>query len=58
MTSSGLSDIVGFGDAGVYVARSNGDGTFQPAQLALADFGYDAGGLADRRAPAHPRAGS
>ena len=52
VTSSGFSDIVGFGDAGVYVARSNGDGTFQPAQLALADFGYDAGGW---RTEEHPR---
>ena len=52
VTASGFSDIVGFGDAGVYVARSNGDGTFQPAQLAVADFGYDAGGW---RTNEHPR---
>ncbi len=37
------ADIIGFGDAGVWVALSNGDGTFQPASFALADFGYHAG---------------
>lgn len=31
-------------DAGVYVSRSNGDGTFAPPQVALAAFGYSAGG--------------
>ena len=39
VTGDGKADIVGFGNAGVYVAVSNGDGTFQPARLALADFG-------------------
>ena len=37
------ADIVGFGDAGVYVALSNGDGTFQPPRFVVADFGYEAG---------------
>jgi phospholipase C len=37
------ADIIGFGDAGVWVALSNGDGTFQPATFVLADFGYHAG---------------
>ena len=37
------ADIIGFGDAGVWVALSNGDGTFQPAGFVLADFGYHAG---------------
>ncbi|KAJ2914372.1 hypothetical protein MD484_g6043, partial [Candolleomyces efflorescens] len=44
LTGKGRADIVGFGDGGVYVALSNGDGTFQPAKLALQDFGAVAGG--------------
>ena len=53
LTSHGWSDIVGFGDAGVYVALSNGDGTFsyQP-QPVIEDFGYVAGGW---RVDEHPR---
>ena len=52
ITGNGRADIVGFGDAGVYVAFSNGDGTFAPPQFVLADFGYDAGGW---RVDKHPR---
>ena len=37
------ADIIGFGDAGVWIALSNGDGSFQPAAFVLADFGYRAG---------------
>ena len=48
------SDIVGFGDAGVYVALSNGDGTFQQPQFVVADFGAEAGGWHDRQASALP----
>ncbi len=51
VTGDGKADIVGFGDAGVYVARSNGDGTFAQAQLAVADFGFDQGWRVDQ----HPR---
>ncbi|PPR06992.1 hypothetical protein CVT24_011070 [Panaeolus cyanescens] len=40
----GLPDIVGFGEAGVWVSINNGDGTFQPAKLVVKDFGYSAGG--------------
>ena len=36
MTAS--ADIVGYGDAGVWVALGNGDGSFQAPQLVLADF--------------------
>jgi FG-GAP-like repeat len=28
LTGDGYADIIGFGDAGVYIALSNGDGTF------------------------------
>ena len=43
LTESGYSDIIGFGNAGVYVARGNGDGTFLPAEFVLADFSYNSG---------------
>jgi hypothetical protein len=52
ITGDGRADIVGFGDAGVYVALSNGDGTFQQPRFVLADFGFDAGGW---RVDKHPR---
>ena len=54
MQGNGRADIVGFGDDGVYVAYSNGDGTFNftPAPL-INDFGFDAG---DWRVERHPRA--
>ena len=51
LTSSGCADIVGFGDAGVWTARGNGDGTFQDARYVLANFGVQQGWQADR----HPR---
>lgn len=37
-------DIIGFGNHGVWISFNNGDGTFQTPELAIADFGYDAGG--------------
>ena len=43
LNGDGKADIVGFGDAGVWIALSNGDGSFQPASFVLADFGYHAG---------------
>lgn len=43
LTESGYPDIIGFGDAGVYVARANGDGTFLPAEFIFADFSYNSG---------------
>ncbi|WP_208870674.1 FG-GAP-like repeat-containing protein [Streptomyces aquilus] len=52
ITGDGRADIVGFGDAGVWVALSNGDGTFQPMTLAINNFGYNAGGW---RVEKHPR---
>jgi hypothetical protein len=51
-TGDGLPDIVAFGNDGIFVARNNGDGTFQPAVLVHGDFGYDAGGW---RVEKHPR---
>jgi hypothetical protein len=48
----GRADIVGFGGAGVWVSLNNGDGTFQGPQLAVNDFGYNAGGW---RVDQHPR---
>ena len=52
VTGDGRADIVGFGDAGVYVSSSNGGGTFGAPKLTVADFGYNAGGW---RVEKHPR---
>jgi murein tripeptide amidase MpaA len=52
LTGDGKADIVGFGDAGAYVALNNGDGTFQPARFVVSDMGYEAGGW---RIDKHPR---
>ena len=52
LTGDGFADIIGFGDAGVYVSLNNGDGTFEPAKLVLDKFGYEAGGW---RVEKHPR---
>ena len=41
LTDTGYPDIIGFGDAGVYVARGNGDGTFLPAEFVLENFGFN-----------------
>ena len=51
ITGDGRADIVGFGDAGVWTALSNGDGSFQPAQFVQAEFGFDQGWRVDK----HPR---
>jgi hypothetical protein len=51
VNGDGLLDIVGFGNAGVWVALGAGDGAFHPPALVLADFGYDKGWRVDR----HPR---
>jgi hypothetical protein len=45
LTGDGTADIVAFGDAGVYVAYSNGDGTFAFTPVpVIDDLGFDAGG--------------
>lgn len=46
----GKQDIVGFGDAGVWIAYSTGNG-FTEAQFVLPDFGYNQGWRVER----HPR---
>ena len=52
LTGDGRADIVGFGDAGVWVALNNGNGTFQPITKVIDNFAYDAGGW---RVEKHPR---
>jgi len=53
VTGDGRADIVGFGDAGVWVSLNNGDGTFQdPPKRVLDNFAYNAGGW---RVERHPR---
>ncbi|MFJ8769597.1 RICIN domain-containing protein [Streptomyces clavifer] len=42
-TCGGAPDIVGFGPQGVVVARGRGDGTFEPSQLVLNDYGQAQG---------------
>ena len=51
-TGDGRADIVGFGDAGVYVSRAQANGTFAAPQLVVGNFGYVAGGW---RVDRHPR---
>ncbi|MFB9463451.1 FG-GAP-like repeat-containing protein [Streptomyces cinereospinus] len=41
VTGDGNPDIVGFGDEGVWVSHSRGDGRFEQAQLVCRGFGYD-----------------
>lgn len=43
VNGDGRADIVGFGDEGVVVSLSNGDGTFAPMKFAIDDFGADQG---------------
>ncbi len=51
ITGDGHADIIGFGDAGVWVALGNGDGNFQPPQYVLDGFGTNSGWTAEK----HPR---
>ncbi len=52
LSGTGGLDIVGFGDAEVWVARGWGDGTFhQDLKLVIPDFGYDQGWRVEK----HPR---
>jgi len=43
LTGDGKPDIIGFKDDGIYVARGNGNGTFQPAQPVPSDLCYNQG---------------
>jgi hypothetical protein len=52
VTHSGFTDIVGFGECGMWVARGNGDGTFKNPRVVNSDFGLKAGGW---EVDKHPR---
>ena len=51
LTADNRSDIVGFGDDGVWFAFSNGNGTFQPPVFGINNLGYNQGWRIER----HPR---
>ena len=51
-TGDGRLDVVGFGNAGVYVSRQLADGGFEAPGLVITNFGYNAGGW---RVDQHPR---
>jgi hypothetical protein len=48
LNADGRADIVGFGIQGVWIALSNGNGTFSPIQLLIGDFGSDQGWNVDQ----------
>ena len=48
---NGCGDIIGFGEAGVWVAINNSNGTFQASKLALPGFGCIGGWTVEH----HPR---
>jgi hypothetical protein len=52
VNGDGRADIVGFGNAGAYVSLGQANGTFSAPVLAVASYGYDAGGW---RVEFHPR---
>ncbi|TFD51892.1 VCBS repeat-containing protein, partial [Cryobacterium frigoriphilum] len=51
-TGDGRADIVGFGDAGVWVSLNNGNGTFQGPVKVVDNFAYNVGSW---RVERHPR---
>jgi Astacin (Peptidase family M12A)/FG-GAP-like repeat len=51
VNGDGKQDIVGFGDAGVYLSLADGTGGFGEASFVLADFGYDSAWRVNK----HPR---
>jgi hypothetical protein len=52
VNGDGMADIVGFGDAGVYVSLATGGGAFGPLSFQLAAFAPSAGGWSsDDRTP-------
>src|SRR5439155_7705242 len=51
----GLADVVGFGDAGVMIDLSNGDGTYrQPPLFVIPNFGYGDSGPVEQQGPFLP----
>jgi hypothetical protein len=52
LTNSGFADVVGFGDCGVWTALGDGQGSFQPPNVVIPNFGYQAGGW---QVDKHPR---
>ena len=48
LTGNGRVDIVGFGDAGVWTAVNNGDGTFGSMRFVVGDLGYNQGWRVDQ----------
>lgn len=55
VNGDGFADIVGFGDAGVYVALGHGDGTFDRSYPAIAEWGSSAASGGWRSYDRHPR---
>ena len=51
VTDDGSADIVGFGEAGVWVSVARGDGSFHAVQLGFDDLVYNTGWRVER----HPR---
>jgi hypothetical protein len=51
-TGDGRADIIGFGNAGVYISRAQADGSFDGPTFVLNNFGYTAGGW---QVDKHPR---
>ena len=51
LTGDGRGDLIGFGDAGIWVALNDGAGGFGPAQFVLGDLGYGFGWRVD----SHPQ---
>ncbi|MFD9482631.1 FG-GAP-like repeat-containing protein [Streptomyces sp. NPDC059991] len=47
-TDGGAVDIAGFGPQGLVVSRGRGDGTFEPSQLVLNDFGLTQGWTSEK----------
>ncbi|MFN8473429.1 MAG: VCBS repeat-containing protein [Anaerolineae bacterium] len=52
LTNSRFTDIVGFGECGMWTALGNGDGTFQQPNVVNSEFGLEAGGW---QIDKHPR---
>jgi hypothetical protein len=51
-TGDGLLDIVGCGDAGVWISRALAGGTYEAPRMVIANYAFNAGGW---RVDQHPR---